>query len=364
MLYITYVDLNSKPLIGIKKKVLAQLDVFRKHYGRGLYTTYCGQMLYLMEYNNILRKEIAITKKECAEVLLNWIKEFQIDKVYIRYDYSDQWFLNFGKKLRENKVTSVIEIPTYPYDREIQNKRILCEDGYYREQLFQYYSCVTTYGIYKDIWNIPVITLVNGVDINEHPLQVKERNDGKIVLIAVASMAKWHGYERVIMGLADYYRNNGDKEVIFKLVGDGPEINMYKSLTKKYNLENAVEFCGSLVGEKLEEQYAMADVGIGSLGWYKVGVDQAAPIKLLEYCARGIPMVFGYKDLSFIDEKEYALRVENNSTPIDIEKIIIFYNKLKENQDYQITMRSYVKDKYTWQKILCPVLEYFDKKTT
>ena len=49
------------------------------------------------------------------------------------------------------------------------------------------------------------------------------KKDGTIVLLAVATLAKWHGYERVIKGLYNYYADGGERNIIFNIVGNGEQ---------------------------------------------------------------------------------------------------------------------------------------------
>lgn len=357
MLYVNYADLNSEGYTGIKKKILAQCRVFEKKFGTVYYTMSCGPMMYLAQNNKIIAKELAITTKMSNELIINWIDQYNIKRTYIRYGQSDIWFINFLKQLKNKKVISVLEFPTMPYDGQGSGS---VEDKYYREQLHSYIDCCTTYANYKTVFDIPCITLVNGVDIKEQKEKQYRKKDGTIVLVAVASNAKWHGYERVIQGLHDYYTNGGDRNIIFNMVGNGPQLPYYKKLTEQYQLSKHVIFCGQLNGEALNAIYDNSDLAIGSLGFYKIKLQSNAPIKLREYCARGIPFVYGYDDISFSESNYFACRVSNDSTPIDMNKIIEFYETMYDGRDFIKEMRSYTLLKLTWDKILQPVIKYLE----
>lgn len=359
MIYVILVDLFSKGYIGIKKKVFAQIKVFEKKFSRAYYTSYSGQMIYLISKGKILEKELAITKQECNHWILEWIQKYGMQRAYIRYNLSDKWFVEFLKELKERNVTSVLEFPTIPYDGEISNDRVRVEDKHYREQLAGCIEQCTTYSNYDSVFGIPCIPLANGVDLEEYPIHNIRKPDGTIVLIAVATMNKWHGYERVIEGMADYYANHGTETIIFRLVGEGTETDKYQQLTKKYKLQEHVEFLGRLEGEDLNRQYDEADIAVGTLAMYKVNIISGSPIKLREYCARGIPFIYGYEDAGFTGEENYVLKVSNDSQPLDMIKIIDFYNRVKQHNFYAEDMRKYVSEKYTWDIILNQVLDYY-----
>ncbi len=200
MLYVTYNNINTNAFIGIKKKILAQCRAFQRAFGIVYYTIYSGQMMYLLQNGRIVEKDFADTKKACNEVLLQWIVKLNIKRVYIRYNLSDIWFVEFLKNLKIKNVKCILEFPSYPYESEGWRKHAI-EDDYYRVQLHQYVDCCTTYSNCSTVLDIPCITLVNGVDIDEQQEKKYRKKDGSIILLAVASMAKWHGYERVIHGI-------------------------------------------------------------------------------------------------------------------------------------------------------------------
>ena len=355
MLYVIYFDLNRDYLIGIRKKIIAQINVFKKVFGQVYYTCYAGQMFYLINGEDIIEKELAVTRKDCNQILCKWIMEYNITRTYIRYNLANKWFLDFLKFQKEKKIKTVLEIPTYPYDGEEWRKRE-AEDDYYRMQIQQYIYCCTTYSNVEKICCIPCIPLINGVDIAEHKVKrVVHKETDDIVLIAVATMRREHGYERIIHGMYEYYRLGGKRKVYFNLVGDGAQIPYYKQLVKEYNLEGYVLFHGFLYGKELDKVYDDSDIGIGALGLYKSGISEGTGIKAVEYCVRGLPIIvpddYGFKN------KYFVYKVPNNDTFISMNSVIDFYNNL-QSSDYISDCHNYAADNYSWDKVLEPIIEY------
>ncbi len=358
MIYITYED-SVVTSLGIWKKMQAQYRVFKKAFGNAYYTLYRGQMMHLFKDGEMIEKTLAITKKECNEALINWMMKYKLNRSYIRYDFADKYFLDFLQKQEKLGIKSVLEFPTVPYDG-LFSKQVVAEDYYYREQLYKYVKCCTTFSDVEKVFNIPCITLVNGVDINEQKEKQYRKRDGSIILLAVATLGKWHGYERIIQGMHEYYLNGGKRNIAFYLVGEGSQLSYYHRLTDEYQLQEHVIFCGKLEGKNLDEVYDNSDIAIGSLGMYKTGVKSAAPIKLREYCARGIPFIYGYDDISFDDQVYFGHRVSDDATPIDIEEVINFYERLYDGRDFIKDMRKFTLEHLTWDRILKPVVEYLD----
>lgn len=358
VLYITYEDLFDIRYIGVRKKVTAQMKVFEKNFGRVYYTCYAGHMLYLMHKEKIVEKEYAITKELCKEIICKWLFKYEIDRTYIRYAFADKWFIELLKIQKENHIKSIIEIPTYPYEGEGISGRIKLEDSYYRMQMQNYIEKIATNTDDISVWGIPCIRLVNGIDIEENPLCIKEKDDTRIVLIGVSSLAAWQGYERMIQGIYNYYKNGGKIKFLFKIVGVGSEESNYRDLVKKNNLEESVEFCGRLDGDFLNEQYDLSDLAVSSLGRYKSQVQDITPIKASEYCARGIPFICGYHDMRFNGDERFIMNVPNNEAPIDMDEVIEFYESITAQQDYQKQMRDYAVRNLSWDVVLKKVVEY------
>jgi len=359
VVYITYVDLYGKGYLGVAKKIKSQITVFRKCFGR-VYLTICrGQMVYLLEGNRVIDKGLAVTREMCHGVITGWLDKYKIKRTYIRYNFSDKWFLQFLKAQKERGIKTVLEVPTYPYDGEISGarlRRLKAEDNYYRGGLCQYVGWAATNSDAGDIFGMPCIKLLNGVDIGANPLHLKSKAGKEIVLIGVGIMARWHGYERVLAGLSNYYNGKGDYGFLFKIVGEGEESHRYHSMVLEYGLQSRVEFCGMLEGEDLNRQYEQADIGVSSLGLYKTGIQDVAPIKGAEYCARGIPFICGYHDMRFPDKADYIMAVPNNPEPINMHEVAAFYEKITSQEGYRERMRGYALGHLTWEAVMGPVV--------
>lgn len=218
---------------------------------------------------------------------------------------------------------------------------------------------ITTYTHHETIWGKPCITLVNGVDLEEVPLKKQRRQDGRLVLAAVSCMQFWHAFDRMLEGMHQYYRAGGTKDIVFKLIGDGPDLNNYKKLAESFNLADHVVFCGRLKGEGLTRAYDEADIAVGSLGIHRMGNSESAPIKGAEYCARGLPMVFGYTDTRFQGGIPFVLQVPADDTPISIDKIIQFSEGLEADHIDSMQIRDFAQKNLTWDAVMQPVVKYF-----
>ena len=106
--------------------------------------------------------------------------------------------------------------------------------------------------------------------------------------------------------------------------------------------------------------YYEADVAIDALGLYKKNIQEACSIKGAEYCANGLPIVFGHRDVRFSDDTPFIFRVPNDDTPIDIFAVIEWFNILSKDKDYKKKICEYARDNLTWDSIMKPVVDYYN----
>src|SRR5665647_345220 len=351
---------------GVSKKIIAQVNAL-KNLGLHVALSYL-EVNVKDEFTGRFINEEKIDKYASFPVinqiqwrcqyrsLFNYINDKGIQVVFIRYiHFANPFFISFLKKLKRINVTILLEIPTYPYDQEYKNlpissKIVLLIEKFSRRQFKNYVSRVITLTPHVNIFGIPTIEISNGIDTNSINIIQKNKLDNDIHLIGVASMAHWHGFDRVIEGLYNYY-NNGEsnkKKVFFHIAGDSDntESIRYKELVKKCDLSNYVIFYGRKTGKELDMIYNKADIAVGSLGCHRISIKNVKTLKNREYCARGLPFFYSETDVDF-EDKDFIFKVPSNDSPIEIEEIINFVtnNKLDE-----VKIRKYACENLTWEK--------------
>ena len=360
--YITFDDLKGFSGTGIEKKIDGQIEAMEYELGEICLIWWSYPVVYLTRKKRVIEKEPAVTRKDCINAIICWIQKYNVQMTYIRYPISSKWFIDLLEFQKKRQIKTVVEIATYPYDDEIKYRRTKLEDRCYRKEIAKYVDILTTYSSDNEIWGIPCIKLVNGINLKNIRLSQKERDKNKIVLIAVSSMQFWHGYERILEGMQLYYKIGGKYDFVLKMVGIGPEEQKYRKYVEKYGLTSHVEFLGCIETneqEKLDKQFELSDIGVDSLGMYKKGGNEGSGIKGAEYCARGIPAICGYHDLRFPNNWKYIMNVSNNSEPIDMNRVIKFYENITLENNYKKNMRNYAEEHLTWENIMKPVVEYF-----
>ncbi len=316
-LYFIFSDINQNEPDGIEKKMMAQRQMF------------CDMGID-MSFERLEYK---------YGTDWNYKKTYSsVDFIYFRKETVIDWrMILFLKRLKKNGNPVVfMEIPTFPYDGEfgksLRSRITLSIDHYFRKKLHRYIDRIVVTGCDAgtQFEKVKTICVVNGIDLKTVPVRDYKPHGNCINLTCVAKFSPWHGYERLIKGLYDYYRNRGDVvPVKLLMVGDGVEKDFYQSLVRDYHLEEHVQFLGKLTGENLEDIYNQTDIGICSLGRYKSGIDIIGDLKSRDLMAKGIPMVCGCQiDILKDREFKYALFIPNNDSTVSIPSVLSFYQKI------------------------------------
>lgn len=310
---------------------------------------------------NIMTKQLLYYKYEKT---LKYIFENNFEIVYIRYVYmANPCFIKFLKKIKEKNIKVILEVPTYPYDKELVHKDIIRQIKYfierkYRDKMCNYVDKIITFSDDDEIFGIKTIKISNGIDPNEIPIIDKnvKKSINEINFIGVAGIAFWHGFDRFILSMVEYYKNNPKEIIKFHIVGDGDKevVNNLKKLVKENKLEDYVTFYGYKSGKKLDDIYNDSDIAIGSLGFFRTGDIMGSTLKVREYCARGIPFIIGYKDISLNKELKFYYEVSNDETLLDLNKILEWYENLNVKSE---EIRKFAIENLSWDKQIKIILE-------
>lgn len=277
----------------------------------------------------------------------------KIEFVYARcFQNANPWLISFFKKLKKAGIHSVTEIPTYPYDDEFKNfdwkaRWGLKIDQLFRHRLYQQMDALVTFSDSEYIFGQRTIRISNGVDFDSIPLHQPplylERAGGEALhLIGVAEVHDWHGFDRVMTGIGEYYRqkqtalatshslreNNHQPDVFFHVVGGvhpNRMNNVFAPIINKYGIQDNVIFHGQLFGDELTKVFNQCQFAIGSLGRHRSGITVIKTLKNREYATRGIPFIYSEQDSDF-DQLPYVLKAPADESPIDIQQIVDFMN--------------------------------------
>ncbi len=306
-------------------------DTVLKDYGTGAWAGLRQRMDYDCIYQYCVREGVQFVYARC-------------------FQNANPWLIRFFKKLRSAGIRAVTEIPTYPYDAEFRHffmkERIgLKIDQLFRHALYQHMDAVVTFSDAQEIFGQRTIRISNGVDFDSIPIHQFSAGKGEALsaaenvnkepalhMIGVAEVHIWHGYDRLIAGLGEYYKKGGKRDVVFHIVGGvHPQLRYHdnefhpalQTIMDRYQIADKVVFHGTLFGQELDDVFNQCQFAIGSLGRHRSGITVIKTLKNREYATRGIPFVYSEQDSDF-DTQPYVLKAPADESPVDVQRIVDF----------------------------------------
>ena len=344
ILFLTYHGFD--PSSGITKKMLAQVKGLRQN----------GHTVHLCSYAIDARGHrcryvddevicdyghgglAALRQRMSLGCIYRYCTDHGIEAVYVRHFMnSSPALVRLFRRLKKAGVKCVLEIPTYPYDQEFRgfslSQRLnLRMDQLFRRRLARQMFAIVTFTNEPRIFGQRTFCISNGVDLDTIPLHEATSATDELHLIGVAEVHTWHGYDRLLRGLGEYYRSGkADRKVVFHIVGGVAQGDMegashkpgFRSIIDEYQLQDKVFFHGQLFGEELDKVFAQSQFAIGSLARHRSGITTIKTLKNREYASRGIPFIYSEQDSDF-DQQPYIVKAPADETPIDITTITNF----------------------------------------
>lgn len=259
----------------------------------------------------------------------------------------------------------ILEVPTYPYDAIMKNWKLFCallKDRAHRHQLFHYVDCISDLSGAEKIFDIATVQIYNGIDLERIKMrEIGERSPNTFNIMCSSFYRDYHGIDRLIKGLSDYYRTERDVSVNLYLAGGGDELPRLKSMTKSLGLGDHVFFPGVLDEEELNILYRDCSLAVGVLGLHRMGAEVTSALKTREYLAKGIPFIYSAGvDVLEKEKLDVCLNLPSDDSPINIAEVIDFYKKaFSASSETEIAMmiRNYAERNITMRKAMEKVAE-------
>lgn len=337
-LYIFYRDIDQRNLSGIDKKVVSQIKTFNENgLDCKLITIKSNKDTKMQKLYNTIASRVPFGN---ADPAWKYKSDFDnVDFIYLRRPTSFTiHMINFLKKVKRNNsdVKIILELPTYPYDDELNSRWIdfprFIKDKYNRPKLKGLIDRIAVQNDLSSIFGIPVLKFTNGIRVKEIEPRKSNKLNG-INMCAVASLEPWQGYERVILGLSAYYKNGGTRKFKVEIVGEGRERDYYENLINENELTDKIKLKGFLNGRELNNVYDHSDLALDAFGRYKTNNDFSTSLKSREYLAKGLPIISGSKIDILDSQVPFYLEFPSDSSVIDFNEIEKFYDHMYKNQD-------------------------------
>ena len=195
--------------------------------------------------------------------------------------------------------------------------------------------------------HLPGMVLGNGIHPAEvAPLHFDLPSDG-VHMLCAAHFAPWHGVDRVIRGMAAY---TGPTRFVLHLAGLGPEVETLLALAEQLGVEDRVHAHGFCHREALDHLAQRCHVGVGALGIHRKALQEAAAIKLREYCLQGLPFFFSGTDPDFDPLPSFARSVPNDESPVDMGTVEALARAVEKAPELRQDMRRHAEQALSWQR--------------
>jgi len=387
IIYFCDVNRSSAMAVGVFKKIIAQRKVLQKE-GHYVYLAYPENTdKYVIIDDN--EKEVfsfsiiglrgnARSKKIFTEVK-QFIFSHEIKILYSRFETYSAQTAKFYRVLQKRGIVVLLEVPTYPISQRWTSIKTSFLQRKINIGLRQVYNAtINSLGIFmfrrgvdrivtnngfNRIWGVPTIKISNGIDVESIPIRgivVGERED--IHLIAVANVARWHGYDRVIAGMVKYYaQSTVPMKVYFDVVGPGLEVKNLIFMAERGNIKEYVRFLGTVVGKELDDLFDKADIGVSVLGVHRNRLTYCDSLKSREYCARCLPFVTEKTEQMYTGQP-FVMHVEADESSLDINQVIDFWKSCNNDEKMVERMREYAQEICDWSVAFQEVVKFVENQ--
>jgi len=297
----------------------------------------------------------------------SFLRENRVDVVFIRYPVLDPF--GFGIIYRSKALASpghiIYEVPTVVAGSvEVSDSTPI-----FRRVLFRASDCLKRFALkYVDTvagvsyegeyLGYQITTVENGVVPKLALFKKREPIDTVVkMMFALRPDAEniRHGLDRMLKGIADYEKKDKDIAVELHVVGmtldqaprDFGDVGWLKQV--KFYGERSREFIAQLSKEM--------HVGVGQLGFHRIGLTHGSALKEREYLANALPIVTSCTDNLFPEPVPFRLNFPQNDDPIDIVEVVSWAVNFYGDSRHLQEMLVYLKDQAGWDHAYKHVLK-------
>ena len=146
------------------------------------------------------------------------------------------------------------------------------------------------------------VTVSNGIELQTTDPLPPAVNERPRVVFMAGSPSPWHGLDKVLWLAREL------SELDFEIVG--------VARTFAAGLPRNVTLHPPLSRDEYEPILYRTDVALGTLALHRIGLVQAAPLKVREYLLYGLPVILAYDDADLRDSAWFVLRIPNTETNV------------------------------------------------
>lgn len=343
--------------IGISKKINMQIETFKKlgfdvYYSQylenGVAICHDGKVIESRVYNNI-RLNNVLRRFRLLSFCKSFIENKHFTLGFIRWDPIDSLFLQVLDNLDKSCDKVLIDFhgyfPGYA-GKGIKGKYTQITTKMNGDKLAKYVDFGLVELKADNVFGVKTLPTDTSIDVNKYQPHSYSGSKSELHIISVSNETIYHGYDRLIMGIAAYNKKNIKGRIVrLHLVGKMTDKTV--KLINQLGVNDSVILYGYKSGDELNAIYDSCNIAAGPLAPHRIGGKQGTGIKTKEYFAIGIPYFYAGNELLVPKDYKYTLCVEDNESPIDINKIFDFYDSISEDNEMSENMRDFAREKFS-----------------
>lgn len=347
-LFAANIEMNENE--GIYKKVCAEAEAFPS----------C-ELITRNGKNAKVRKSGSdkgiVTDVPFLQYIEKQLDENCISEIYVRHMIPGPGLIKMLKSAKAKGIKIYYEIPTYPYFGEQfrvsrQKYRAVVKialDVVFWPMIYRYIDkLVVIRSSTKAKHYSKMVEITNGVRTdNIKGKDYSKKRDNTFRMVAVGTLYPYHGYDRVLKGMAECGEKLGNINVEFHVVGSSETIDDLHKEANRLGLKNVI-FHGICSTEQLNDMYDNFDVGLGCLALHRRNADIDTTLKVIEYYCRGVPVVSS--GICPFKDETFTFRVPDNDDAVNINDIYNFYKNIPENKLRVLSDEA--KHDFSWKNIM------------
>ena len=203
----------------------------------------------------------------------------------------------------------------------------------------------------------------NGSDLSFMPVDVSEelkekfQIDKNFIVIYAGNLGIAQNLT-VVLKAAEKLK---EKNILFLMVGTGPEETLLKNYAKSHNLTNVI-FTGEVAKDDMSEYLSLSDCGLIPLKKIEV-FERTIPSKLFDYMSANLPIILGVKGEAkeILEKSEAGICFEPDNVDELVEKIEYLKTNSLELEKMKQKGRDFVKTNFDRNELAKKLDDVFAK---
>ena len=189
----------------------------------------------------------------------------------------------------------------------------------------------------------PSFVFSNGTQFNKS--YQKLTGDEFSIIFCCGIFTVWSGLDRLLRSIE---KSKLTRKLNIILIGKILEEEKAKIASLSKNKNVTIQILGPLSKEEIIPYYQKVDASFGTLALFKKDMKEACPLKTRESLSYAKPIIYAYEDSDFSGNENWNLKLSPTDDIIDLEEIILFLEKVRENKNIEQEIEKYVKEKIEW----------------